>query len=847
MNYKKLPIYRSRKEILKAIAENQITIIESTTGSGKTTVLPLLLYEAGYTQGGMIGITQPRRIATLSVSEFIGQIVNKEPDFVGYKMRFDDTTTPATKIKIMTDGSLLQEMKSDPYLSKYSIIMVDEAHERSLNIDFLLGILKKILTERKDFKVIISSATLNTQAFSEYFFSAPVLRIDTPLYPVQVIYDPPKDKEMDSYLEKIEEIIVHGVESRSMKDALIFLPGEAYINGVYHLLMKNPLLQRKCLFLRLYGRLSRQEQARVFLPTPRGKSKIILSTNIAETSVTIDGVEIVIDSGLSKLNYHNPLTFTSALEEVHISKASAAQRKGRAGRTRPGICYRLYAREEFDKKDNYTKEEIYRTDLAEVVLRMAELNLNDFENFDFINRPGVKAIRGAVQTLESLDALKPDRQLSQVGQFMAQLPLSPRHSRIIWEGILKYPNVLSEILIVVSFLSTHSPYLIPSGKLHDARKRHQSFSSPWGDFLSYLNLFNAFTQSNDPEHFCRKNFLDLRIMYELVHINEQLRDILSQKEIPILGGGDVEDILKACAKGLVQFICEHEKRYTYRSQTTERIIIHPGSVLFKKNPAPKLVVAGEIIRTSQMFARSVSVLKPEWLKEIDPQFESPQKMKGKKKKRENSSLLPFNPTEQKRGDRPTKNSKNPTAPREIDSLQIGDFSFPVFSGKKKIVSFEYEKIQKCLSLFTHIDFIPAFPSQRGEVLFKGKRLMKGAKVNSILHYLYFTNRSPLLSSELPKKNFHLYEPSHRESLFKNLDKVLLIDWEKSGERSSFVTLNSDEKETFWFSLQSDLQLAVNESTLSLNTLFDRTEKSLTPKEEEKSSSLYEYLENLFLF
>lgn len=541
IDYKALPVYEQKQIILDALKENQVIVVQSPTGSGKTTQIPVILHEAGFSQNGIIAVTQPRRIAALSVSEFISkQLGTKYPGLVGYKMRFEDKTDATTRIKIMTDGILLQEMKLDPLLSKYSVIMVDEAHERSLNIDFVLGLLKRILKERKDFKVIVSSATMNAEAFSEYFENCPIVNIETITYPVTIVYDPPKisattitEQGSECLIEKICSTVERVLNNGEDGGILIFLPGEKIIKDCLFKL-DHSKFARKIYTLPLYGRLAKEEQERVFDPAPFGKKKVIISTNIAETSVTISDITTVIDSGLSKLNYYNPRTFTSSLVETAISKASSNQRKGRAGRTQAGTCYRLYSRKDFDTRPLYTTEEIFRTDLSEVVLQMAELGIKDFMDFDFIAPPGKEGIIGAVDTLNMLGALNKDNSLSSIGKLMVQFPLEPRISRIIVESIIRYPNVLEEAIIASSFLSTNSPFLLPQGEEMEARKAHHAFRDMQGDFVSYLNIFSAYKNSTNKERFCKKNYLDERVMSEIDNINEQLKEIVSDMNIPIL-------------------------------------------------------------------------------------------------------------------------------------------------------------------------------------------------------------------------------------------------------------------------------------------------------------------------
>lgn len=619
MKYTELPVYKHKELILDALRENQAIVVESPTGSGKTTQLPVILLDAGFAQKGMIGVTQPRRIAALSVSEFIARQMGTEfPGIVGYKMRFSDLTDESTKIKIMTDGILLQEMKLDPYLSKYDCIVVDEAHERSLTIDFILGMLKRVLEVRRNFKVIVSSATINAEVFSKYFGGCPIVRIDAETYPVTLIYDPPAEVSggtaaAEALLEKIFVTVRRLIEDKRPGDILIFLPGEKLIKDcIKKLIFSN--IGKKLHIIPLYGRLSKEEQERVFKKAPWGKTKVVVSTNIAETSVTIDGITAVIDTGLSKLSFYNPHSFTTSLVEGPISKASANQRRGRAGRTREGNCYRLYTRNNFEDRPFFTQEEIYRTDLSEVVLRMADLGITNFEDFDFISPPERQDLISAEETLNLLGALESDNTLSKIGKMMTEFPLAPRQSRIIVEAVLKYPNVTGETIIAAAFLSTQSPYILPPGEETDARKQHHVFSDAAGDFVSYLKLFAAYKKSPRKSQFCETYFLDERVMAEIENVVEQLELIVSDMGVPILSGGPVDDYLCSIARGFIQFVCVRGGREIYRSLTADKILIHPGSTMFKKDP--QFIVAGEIIRTARTYASSVSPLSKSNLKRI---------------------------------------------------------------------------------------------------------------------------------------------------------------------------------------------------------------------------------------
>ena len=801
MQAKELPVYRQKQKILDALAANNVVVVESPTGSGKTTQLPVILHEAGYSDSGMIGVTQPRRIAAVSVSEFISnQLTSPMPGIAGYTIRFDDKTKEDTKIKIMTDGILLQELKSDRYLTNYNVIIVDEAHERSLNIDFILGLLKHILETRADFKVMISSATINAEIFSEYFGGAPIVHIDTRMYPVGIVYDPPKEEAgAEGVIHKIVEIISRVVLENRKGDILVFLSGERQIKDCIQLLYSMPFA-KKLLILPLYGRLSKDEQEYVFVTTPENKTKVVVSTNIAETSVTIDGVTSVIDSGLAKINYYNPRTYTSSLIETSISKASCNQRKGRAGRTRPGTCYRLYTKQDYETRPLYTTEEIYRTDLSEVVLRMAEIGINDFESFDFISPPGKEGIISAEDTLRMLHALTPENTLSDIGAMMVEFPLLPRLARIIVETIRKYPNVLEEVLIGVSFLSTHTPFLLPQGEEIAARKAHHTFQHASGDFLSYLKLFRAYLKAPNKKQFCETYYLDERTTAEIVNIKTQLEEIVSSKGVPILSGGPIKDYLCSVSAGLLQFVCVQSRKNSYRSLTADRIQIHPGSVMFRETP--KYIVAGEIVRTSKMFARSVSPLQQAWLPEI-------------------SDIL----TEHLARPQKQRTERGAPAPKAEgpQPLVLGGEVFPVkpYKGKKYIVELSWNKLKplcaKALPRLSRND-----TKLRGTVLLEGCELLSGEKLKTILKIAPLLHPERDMAGSWPKGR-QFYLPDDFDELYGHVDLILKIcrNRKKSKKYCGFVSLNTNGGGTFWFSCSKGFHNALSQSLSSIELMIDK--------------------------
>ena len=865
MNYTDMPVYQHKDRILSALEKNQVVVVESPTGSGKTTQLPVILLEAGYEKNGIIGVTQPRRIAALSVSAFIARQLGcsgpedpKSP--VGYKMRFEDRTGNNTKIKIMTDGILLQEMKLDPWLSRYGVMIIDEAHERSLNIDFILGLLKRILEERKEFKVIVSSATINAQVFSEYFGECPVVKIDAQTFPVTLIYDPPLIENKggilpaEALLIKIENIVQRIINEKRQGDILVFLPGEKMIKDCMNRLVFSTI-GKDLHVIPLYGRLGKEEQERVFEDPPRGKTKTVISTNIAETSVTIDGITAVLDSGLSKLNSYNPRTFTSSLIESPISRASANQRKGRAGRTREGSCYRLYTRKDFESRPFFTTEEIYRTDLSEVVLRMADLGITDYEEFDFISPPGREGILAAVETLKLLNALEEDRTLSSTGKMMTEFPLSPRHSRIIVEALLRYPNVIEETVIAAAFLSTQSPYLLPPGEEMDARKAHHRFRDSSGDFISYLKLYRLYMDAADKKAFCENNYLDERAMAEINNVSQQLEEIISDMQIPILSGGSIKDYLCCIGRGLIQFICVRENKprggmETYRSLTADKIMIHPGSVMFKRigdAPSPHYIVAGEIIRTTKMYAMAVSPLSIDIISRISPQLTNElEELTGKPVQNLNTKKQDF------------------TRRDFTNKIRIGTeiFTIETIKGKKHVL-LPWEKLiilknpGKDSVKETFFDS-NQYRGMRGIISYKNHTLMAGERLSLILKLLPALDLEQAFVRQWKRKTS--FFPAETKSLMELINELPVIlkpavyNKKKSAIKKNtannkapelgFIALFTGGRGSYWFRCSRSIHTALNESMASFEALIDELGEDIDITAKHEVNQAYRRLADL---
>jgi len=813
-----LPVYEQKQRILDTLSENQVIVVESPTGTGKTTQIPQILYNAGYARSGMIGVTQPRRIAAVSVCEYIAwQLGKTVPEIIGYKMRFDDHTDPTTQIKIMTDGILLQEIKADYHLSRYNVIMVDEAHERSLNIDFILGLLKRILGERPSFKVIISSATINAEVFSEYFDECPIVKIDAKAYPVKTIYEPPKaEGDYDELQAKIQEIVSRDVKNgRAKGDFLVFLSGVRAIKDCIAAVKKLKEAGR-LEPLPLYARLSSDEQEKVFQDYP-GKLKVIVSTNIAETSVTIDGVTTVIDSGLAKMNFYNKRTFTSSLVEVPISRASCNQRKGRAGRTAPGNCYRLYTRQDYDGRPLFTTEEIYRTDLSEVVLRMAELGIRDFESFDFLSQPDKPGILSAVQTLMLLEALDERRELTRIGQMMTQFPMLPQHSRAIVEAIMHYPNVIEEVLIAASFLTTNNPFLLPIGEEMEARKAHHAFRDPYGDFISYLKIYRGFLQAGNRKAFCDRSYLDMEVLEEIVNIKEQLEEIVSTMGVPILSSRNIREYLCAVSRGLIQFVCRRSGRGIYSTLTAGKIFIHPGSVMFQENP--EYIVAGEIVKTTRMYARSVSKLNPEWIRQISPQLYD--------------DLV-----------RPPRDKKALKQPRDFtNQIKIGNQTFRIDKDKgRKVVLLPWDSLKRVLNSFDP-SLIPDFKNLRGKILYRGYEILSGVRLNSLINVARKIDPARDTVKSWPRGNYSY--PQGAETLCGNLDKLSgLCSRKKKSKRMGFLALYSDGDGHYWFKCVKSFHGALSESLASLDCLADEVPEAEEPGHIERINATFRRLSKM---
>jgi RNA helicase HrpA len=610
----KLPILDFLDTIVKIVCSNQVTIVVGETGSGKTTVLPQILYHMELAEHGVIGITEPRRIAATSTAAFVADELGVPlGGLVGYQVRFDDVSAAGTAIKFMTDGILLREFQIDPDLKKYSAIMIDEAHERSQNIDFALGLLKDLLKRRSDLKVVVASATIDEQKFSRYFSGAPIVNVTGRMFPVETIWsdnDFDEEEMVDAVVEKIVQIHKSGKPG----DILVFMTGEsdirAVINGIDKLNLSNLIA------IPVYAALSHEEQQRIFADFP-GKRKAVVATNIAETSITIDGIVYVVDSGLIKQTHFHPESGIQSLDVVEHSQAGCRQRAGRAGRTQKGVCYRMYIEENFQNRRKFTEPEIRRTSLASVVLAMEDIGIKNIREFDFVDPPEKEAFTEAYETLIALGAISKDKRgLTELGKEMARLPLEPRISRMVLEA-QKY-GCVKEIATIAAFLSVRNIFNRPKEWQEEADLAHAAFKDSGSDALTFLNIWKEYEAVGFDDSWCRRNFLSGKSLAEVAKIRTQLFRILAQSGIELSESGNKDDVAKAVCCGLVYNIIEHSLRYYYNGLFRPiEVLIHPSSTLFKSGGA-RWMVAAEIVRTTKVFARTCTKVKPEWLPQILP-------------------------------------------------------------------------------------------------------------------------------------------------------------------------------------------------------------------------------------
>ncbi len=635
ITYPDLPVSGQRDKLVELIKDNQVVVLAGETGSGKTTQLPKLCLEAGQGVRGLIGHTQPRRLAARSVAQRIAEELQVAlGQQVGYQVRFNEQVSDNTLVKLMTDGILLAETRQDPDLLRYDTIIVDEAHERSLNIDFLLGYLKQLLQRRKDLKLIITSATIDVERFAKHFNDAPVVQVSGRTYPVDLWYRPlfqgsdADGKQEDRSLGR-DQAVLDGVEQalveiekhergkgQSVGDVLIFLPGERDIRELAQFLRK--LDRPQWQIMPLYGRLSFAEQQKVFQPGGAGR-RIVLATNVAETSVTVPGIRYVIDPGTARMSRYSYRSKVQRLPIEAISQASANQRKGRCGRVSAGICIRLYDEDDFLSRPEFTDAEILRTNLASVILQMQDLKLGAVTDFPFIDMPDSRFVNDGVKLLQELGALDDRRRLTPLGKQLARLPVDPRIARMVLAGAQW--GALQEVLVIAAALTIQDPRERPQDRQQAADQKHQQWREDDSDFLSLVNLWQDHEEQrqelsqNQLRKWCTKNFLAYMRMREWREVHRQILLMCQHMGLSInQEPASFEAIHRALLTGLLGNIGHKDEDGSFLGPRQRRFHVFPGSALYKKPPT--WIMASELVETSRLFARGVAKIDPAWVEDI---------------------------------------------------------------------------------------------------------------------------------------------------------------------------------------------------------------------------------------
>ncbi|GGO81147.1 ATP-dependent helicase [Marinobacterium nitratireducens] len=627
IDFPELPVSARRDEIARLIADNQVVVVAGETGSGKTTQLPKICLDLGLGRRGLIGHTQPRRLAARTVANRIAEELHSPlGDIVGYQVRFTEQVSEQSLLKLMTDGILLAETQRDPLLERYEVIIVDEAHERSLNIDFLLGYLKRLLPRRPDLKLIITSATIDLERFSQHFDDAPIIEVSGRTYPVEVLYRPLTDRGEDerdidqqqAILEAVDEIgTLERQQKKAPGDILVFLSGEREIRETAETLRRAQL--RDTEVMPLYARLSLAEQNRVFEGGRRAGRRIVLATNVAETSVTVPGIRYVIDPGQARISRYSYRAKVQRLPIEPVSRASANQRAGRCGRVAEGICIRLYSEEDFAGRSEFTDAEIRRTNLAAVILQMLSLRLGDIADFPFIDPPDSRFVNDGYKLLEELGAVDDRRRITGLGRQLSKLPVDPRIGRMVLEGATQ--GALREVLIVASALSSQDPRERPLDKQQAADEKHRQYADDESDFVTLLNLWTLYEEQrqelsqNQLRKYCQKHFLSFLRMREWRDVHRQLHLIARQLDLAEnREPATAEALHRSLLAGLLSQIGMRQENREYLGARNRRFYLFPASTLFKK--APKWVMSAELVETSKLYARMNAAIKPEWVEPL---------------------------------------------------------------------------------------------------------------------------------------------------------------------------------------------------------------------------------------
>ncbi|KAH8269104.1 hypothetical protein KR044_008648, partial [Drosophila immigrans] len=618
-----LPVSQKKQDILNAIRDHQVVIVAGETGSGKTTQLPKICLELGRGVKGLIGHTQPRRLAARTVANRIAdELETPLGGSVGYKVRFNDQVGENTLVKLMTDGILLAEIQQDRLLMQYDTLIIDEAHERSLNIDFILGYLRELLPKRPDLKVIITSATIDPQRFSRHFNNAPIIEVSGRTYPVEVRYRPVVDDGDDTDRDQLQAIFdaVDELGREGPGDILIFMSGEREIRDTADALNRLNLPHTEV--LPLYARLSNSEQNRVF-QSHHGR-RIVLATNVAETSLTVPGIKYVIDPGTARISRYSFRTKVQRLPIEPVSQASANQRKGRCGRVSEGVCIRLYSEQDFLSRPAFTDPEILRTNLASVILQMTSLGLGDIAAFPFVEAPDKRNIQDGVRLLEELGAIATadngHYQLTPQGRQLAQLPIDPRLARMVLEA--QKSGSVREVMIITAALSIQDPRERPMDKQQASDEKHRRFADKDSDFLAFVNLWDYLQEqqkANSSSQFrrlCRNDFLNYLRVREWQDIYTQLRQVVKELGLPINSTpSDYRSVHTALLTGLLSHIGQKDAdKQEFTGARNARFSIFPGSGLFKK--PPKWTMVAELVETSRLWGRIAARIEPEWIEPL---------------------------------------------------------------------------------------------------------------------------------------------------------------------------------------------------------------------------------------
>ncbi|KAK7575545.1 hypothetical protein V9T40_011831 [Parthenolecanium corni] len=620
---KSLPIYKYRDELLRAIEDHQVLIIEGETGSGKTTQIPQYLHEAGYTKDKKkIGCTQPRRVAAMSVAARVAEEMSiKLGNEVGYSIRFEDCTSERTIIKYMTDGTLHREFLSEPDLESYSVMIIDEAHERTLHTDILFGLVKDIARFRKDLKLLISSATLDAAKFSEFFDDAPIFRIPGRRFPVNIYYSQAPEAD---YVSACVQTILQIHVTQPLGDCLVFLTGQEEIETCHELLQERTKklgsLVKELIVLPVYANLPTDMQAKIFERTPPNARKVVLATNIAETSLTIDNIIYVIDPGFCKQNSYNPRTSMETLTIVPISKASANQRAGRAGRVAAGKCFRLYTAWVYknELEDNPVPE-IQRVNLGNVVLILKALGINNIINFDFLDPPPHESLVIALEQLYALGALNHHGDLTKLGRRMAELPVDPMMSKMLLASE-KY-KCSEEIVSISAMLNVNSSiFYRPKDKQIHADTARKNFHVPGGDHLMLLNVYNQWAETDFSIQWCYENFIQYRSMKRARDVRDQLVNLLGRVEVDLVSNiSDNVNIRKAITAGFFYHVAKLSKGGSYKTvKHNQTVEIHPSSSL--REALPRWVIYHELVFTTKEYMRQTTEIESKWLLEVAPHY-----------------------------------------------------------------------------------------------------------------------------------------------------------------------------------------------------------------------------------